>query len=92
MLIQDIDRVDGIKLEDRAWVNRHIKGHRDLPEQLHWRHSLRRGRGGCAQQGQGRRDDFAEHSRRITQVSEFTGLERFLGLHAYEERQLNITF
>ena len=25
MLIQDIDRVDGIKLEDRAWVNRHIK-------------------------------------------------------------------
>ena len=25
MLIQDIDRVDGIKLEDRAWINRHIK-------------------------------------------------------------------
>ena len=62
------------------------QGHRDLSEQLHWRHSLRRGRGGCAQQGQGRRDDFAEHSRRITQVSEFTALERFLGLHAYEER------
>ncbi len=25
LLIQDIDRVDGIKLEDRAWVNRHIR-------------------------------------------------------------------
>ena len=51
------------------------QGHRDLPEQLRGRDSLRRGRGGCTQQGQGRRDDSTEHSGRIAQVSEFTGLK-----------------